>query len=146
MSSDRPQTIKSSGKIQYCKGYKYQLNSDWWVETPIRGVAASIPRYAELAPTGILTVHAGYAWDGPSGPTIDTPDFMRGSLAHDVLYQMMREGDLDISYRETADKLLEALCIEDGMTELRAGYVYAAVREFAAPAARRQDRKIFEAP
>ena len=80
-----------------------------------------------------LTVEERYAWDGPSGPTIDTKSFMRGSLIHDALYQLMREGHLDRKvWRLYADKLLRKLCLEDGMSKFRAWYVYNAVRLFAA--------------
>ena len=71
----------------------------------------------------------GYAWDGPSGPTIDTKNFMRGSLVHDGLYQLMREGLLaHEEYRKSADDLLRDICVEDGMSKFRAWYVHRAVR------------------
>jgi hypothetical protein len=60
-------------------------------------------------------ISKGYAWDGPSGPTIDTGNFMRGSLIHDALYQLMRTGNLPTSFRERADLLLRKTCIDDGM-------------------------------
>ena len=65
----------------------------------------------------------GYGRDGPSGPTLDTRDFIRGSLVHDALYQLMREGLLDHSIHR-----------EDGMTALRAWWVYQGVRLFGNPA------------
>lgn len=75
-----------------------------------------------------LTVQAGYCWDGASGPAIDTANFMRGSLFHDVLYQAMREGQLDRKYRKKADQILRKICLEDGMSRIRAWWVYSAVR------------------
>jgi len=53
---------------------------------------------------------------------------MRGSLVHDALYQLMREGALPIVYREEADRLLRRICIEDGMSRLRAAWVLRGVR------------------
>ena len=78
---------------------------------------------------------AGYAWDGPSGPTFDTPNFMRGSLIHDALYQLMRNGLLREDFREDADKEIKKACLEDGMTRFRAAYVYWSLRRFAGFAA-----------
>ena len=79
-----------------------------------------------------MTIYKGYAWDGPSGPTIDTKDFMRPSLVHDAFYQLMREGKLGQECRKDADELLKIMCIKDGMPAPRAWYVYRAVRRFAA--------------
>ncbi len=78
-----------------------------------------------------------YAWDGPSGPTIDTRDFMRGSLVHDALYQLMRLSTLDYKvYRKRADEILKEICLEDGMCSFRAWYIYQALHLFAESAAR----------
>jgi len=112
------------------KGYKYELLNTEEVTTPIRGISITTS-FMCLAITGRLFVHAYYAWDGPSGPTIDTPSFMRGSLFHDALYQLMREGLLDHKYRIVADELLRQICLEDGMPAWRAWYVYQCVRMFA---------------
>lgn len=54
---------------------------------------------------------------------------MRGSLVHDALYQLMRQGHLDPDkYRETAVDLLRTMCREDGMSAIRAWWVYKGVR------------------
>jgi len=84
-----------------------------------------------LTTDGELTIKNRYAWDGPSGPTIDTKSFIRGSLVHDALYQLMRERHLDHQkHREYVDDLLKKMCLEDGMSRLRAWYVYRSVRTF----------------
>lgn len=115
--------------IAYKKGYKYQLHADYTVAIPIQPGKPALSDYIILTIDGQLTIKKGYAWDGPSGPTIDTLNFMRGSLVHDALYQLMREKLLDREkYREEADKLLQAMCVEDGMTALRAWWVYNGVR------------------
>lgn len=93
--------------------------------------------YLSLSMDGLLTVSRYYAWDGPSGPTLDTRDFMRGSLVHDALYQLMRLRVLDYRvHRKRADQLLREICLEDGMCRLRAWYVYHALRIFASGSAR----------
>ena len=77
-----------------------------------------------------INIRKGYCWDGPSGPTIDSPSFMRGSLFHDAWYQIMREYEYYRIFREDADKLLKRHCIEDGMWSWRANLVYWGVRTF----------------
>lgn len=127
------------------KKYKYQLMDDYVIGIDIHPVADIIepppPRqsYIKLERTGRLTVCRFYAWDGPSGPTIDTKNFMRGSLVHDALYQLMRQGRIGRECREYADGLLRDICREDGMSWFRAWYVHRAVRMFSAAAARPTD-------
>src|SRR3990172_10292604 len=122
--------------ISYNGGYKYQLKETYTVAIDIRPETPIDTDYIILDSQGILTLKKGYAWDGPSGPTIDTLTFMRGSLVHDALYQLMRDGKLDPTvHREAADSILREVCIEDGMWSFRAWYVYQAVRQFARTAA-----------
>ncbi|MCX6900559.1 MAG: DUF1353 domain-containing protein [Verrucomicrobia bacterium] len=122
--------------IAYRGGYKYQLKESYTVEIFIKPAKAIETRFLRLDTDGKLTIRDGYAWDGPSGPTIDTLTFMRGSLVHDALYQLMREKHLDHdTHRETADRILQRICREDGMWSVRAWCVYWAVRLFADPAA-----------
>ena len=116
--------------IKYKGGYKYQLKRDYEVQTGVYPLRNCYSKFIRLTRHGKLYISAGYAWDGPSGPTFDTENFMRGSLVHDALYQLIREGWLDPSYREQADKELHRLCREDGMCRIRAWWVYWAVRWF----------------
>jgi hypothetical protein len=122
--------------IAYNGGYKYQLKETYTVAIDIKPSSPINTDYIDLDVNGSLSIHEGYAWDGPSGPTIDTLTFMRGSLVHDALYQLMRDGHLDHNeHRETADRILQRICIEDGMWSLRAWWVYQGVHLFADPAA-----------
>lgn len=120
--------------ITYKGGYKYQLTDVYCYKTNITDIRAAIyygdSPIVSLVSNGYLVINPGYAWDGPSGPTFDTKNFMRGSLVHDALYQLMDEKKLDIKYREDADKILRKICREDGMSFIRAAWVYAAVRVF----------------
>jgi hypothetical protein len=109
--------------------YKYQLTDDYEIKIDIKLEKDIVFEYLSLSSEGLLWIKKHYAWDGPSGPTIDTRDFMRGSLVHDALYQMMRLRALDnVKYRKRADELLRDICREDGMWAFRAWYVYLAVR------------------
>ena len=134
--------------IAYKAGYKYQLKARYAVQIDIRPAAPIDMEYLGLTTDGTLTVKKGYAWDGPSGPTIDTLNFMRGSLVHDALYQLMREGRLgEETYREPADRLLQKMCKEDGMSGLRAWWVYQGVHFFGKPSADpANDKPVIRAP
>jgi hypothetical protein len=111
--------------------YKYQLRADYAQRIDLTPPATIAHPFVRFAGDGTLTLRTGYAWDGPSGPARDTPDFMRASLVHDALYQLMRLGLLDhVAYRHQADTLLRKLCLEDGMSPWRAGLAYHAVRLF----------------
>ena len=121
--------------IKYREGYKYQL-----AETYTVYVGIVLPYRIEtewlILENGWLTIKRGYAWNGPSGPTIDTLDSLRGSLVHDALYQLMRLGLLSESFRGKADDLLHEICVEDRMVHVRAELWKQMVACFAAGAAR----------
>lgn len=128
-SSSRPPK-----QIHYRAGYKYQLAWDYTEYLPkAKGwpeVNTAFMKVTHVVGGGVmLLIRAGYAWDGPSGPTFDTPNFMRGSLVHDAIYQLIREGRLMPTERKYADQVLRAMCREDGMNALRAWWVYEGVRK-----------------
>jgi hypothetical protein len=116
----------------YHRTYKYKLERPFDIPTVIApSRRLSVPgEWVVLENDGHLFIKANYAWDGPSGPTIDTHDFMRGSLVHDAFYQLMREGLLDRRHRDPVDRLLETLCREDGMSPAKAARVYWFVKNF----------------
>ncbi|MSR13823.1 MAG: DUF1353 domain-containing protein [Gammaproteobacteria bacterium] len=122
-------------RIAYKAGYKYQLKIEYVTQIETAPAQAIVTEYIELGSAGRLLIKKGYAWDGPSGPTIDTLNFMRGSLIHDALYQLIREGHLTESqHRELADRILQRVCREDGMSALRSWWVYQGVRFGGNPA------------
>ena len=128
--------------VTYKKGYKYQLVEAYQLKIRIHPEEAIVTDYIELDTNGMITLKKGYAWDGPSGPTIDTLNFMRGSLVHDALYQLMRHSKLDAEkHRLPADELLRDICREDGMSWFRSLYVYQAVRLFGELSADEDFRK-----
>jgi hypothetical protein len=138
--------IKPTTSIYYKSGYKYQLHTTCTYMSPIYGYNIST-RYIRLTEDGMLTIYQGFCWDGPSGPTIDSKNFMRGSLIHDALYQLIREEHLPESERYTADIVLRMICLEDGMSKIRAWWVFTGVSKFASFAASPQNKKkIIKAP
>ena len=132
--------------IRYRDGYKYQLVETYRVVIAIKPDQPVLHDYIRLDTDGTLTIRAGYAWDGPSGPTFDTRNFMRGSLVHDALYQLMRCRLLPLDQREPSDAVLRALCLEDGMSAIRAWWVYQGVRLGGGQAAASPDKPALIAP
>jgi hypothetical protein len=128
-------------EIRYKSGYKYQLVERVRIQLPFAPADwARIPgpegqAMATLSPSGLLVIEPLYAWDGPSGPAIDTPDYMGASLIHDVLYQMIRLGVLPPWWREKADEIMRRLCIGAGMWPIRAWWCYIGVNRGAGFAA-----------
>jgi hypothetical protein len=126
--------------------YKYRLEDEFSYDVGIRPRIASQGNggFLSLTGAGVLRFSPGYRWDGPSGPTIDTKNFLRGSLVHDGLYQLLREGDLAPEYRSKADQIIRRICVEDGMSRFRAWYAYWALRLFGSFAAKRRSDAVVE--
>ena len=136
------------GYIRYRSESKYQLASDYKINIPILPAEDIVTEFIELDTSGELTVKNAYAWDGPSGPVIDTPENLRASLVHDALYQLMRNEELSTrSYRKTADELFRDICKEDGVSAFRANVYYRGLRKFGKPATEPENKKrIHRAP
>lgn len=133
-------------QIKYKSGYKYQLHEDFVYQTGIIPPFPGGNDFVTIKPYGTLLIKRGYAWDGPSGPAIDTKNFMRGSLVHDALYQLIRLGNLSMYERDEADRLLQKICIEDGMSRVRAWWVYNAVAWFGETYMRNNKDALLVAP
>lgn len=116
--------------IKYRSGYKYQLAEAYHHWTDIRPAELIADEFISLDVDGHLILHKGYACNGPSGPTFDTPSFIRGAFVHDAGYQLIRNGHLSDSTREYWDRLLYRICRDAGMFSFRAWYVLKAVRAF----------------
>jgi hypothetical protein len=131
--------------IKYTKGYKYQLDSDYTIMLPDR-----FKNYGFVSPfiylnAGQMTIRAGYAWDGASGPTFDSKNSMRGSLVHDAIYQCIRSELLPRDFKADADQLLYDICVADGMLKARAWLWKRAVMRFGLSAVI-QNKDILVAP
>lgn len=134
-------------KYKLLGNYKYQIVEPVQIQTELVSKETG-NTYVYLTTDGILNISKGYSWDGPSGPTIDTKTFMRGSLVHDALYQLMRDGYLDNEYRDYSDRLLKNICIEDGMSRIRAWYIYFGLKWFGSKNAKpiKKFNQIYSAP
>lgn len=114
--------------------YKYQLKNDLIFWTGICSHTV-IHDWFVLNSAGKLTLKKGYAWNGATA-AIDTDNFLEPSAVHDAFYQMVKDKLVPESVRAKADLLLKNMCVERGMSKLRAGYVYLAVRAFGGKFAR----------
>ena len=133
-------------KVRYQDGYRFQLVEPVQIKTGIKAVCPG-NTFVGLNADGVLTLAAGYAWDGASGPIKQDATVIRASLVHDGLYQLMRDEGLPLEHRDAADKLLRTMCEEDGMPGWQAWLVYLAVKTFGARFADPSSRKpVLEAP
>ena len=128
--------------IRYRTGYKYQLADDYRIRIRIIPGKAIKTEFIELDLDGNLLIRKGYAWDGPSGPTVDTRNSLRGSLVHDALYQLMRMELIDQACRQDADEIAYGIWREDGIGAWRAGLWRRELRKWAASAADPKNVKV----
>lgn len=118
------------------RNWKYKLyETEMWA-TGIMVDRPIVTEFLQLGIDGLLVVKPQYAWDGASGPTFDTKNTFLGSLIHDALYQLMREGYLDRKWRKRADEILYEILRSRRMTRIRARTWYRAVRKGAAKSSR----------
>ncbi|CAM3070966.1 DUF1353 domain-containing protein [Vibrio rarus] len=127
--------------ICYRAGYKYQLAEDFVLHVEMFPKQSVQLKFIQLTEQGRLTVRAGYAWDGPSGPVVDRSDNMRASLVHDALYQLLRCEKLPMDDKDHADRLFKRLCIEDGIDEITAHVYYLGLKLAGKPAASPLNKK-----
>jgi len=133
--------------IKYKKGYKYQLCRSYTLDGVQVGQKSIKTPYIVLTQTGKLTIRSGYAWDGASGIAPDLKTNMRGSLIHDVLCQLIRQGYLKKSvYDKTCDIFIK-VCREDGMGRIMAKLHSIGVRTgIAKRIATGKPKKVYTAP
>ncbi|MCH8807455.1 MAG: DUF1353 domain-containing protein [Planctomycetes bacterium] len=129
-------------KISYRSGYKYQLATAYPIKINIKPKKDIDTEFIKLKKPGDLTVARGYAWDGPSGPVVDTRQNLRASLVHDALYQLMRHNELSVkTHKDKADKLFKKMCIEDGISKVTAQIYYLGLKLGGKPATDPQNKK-----
>ena len=125
--------------------YKYKINHSVGIQldkySKLKGnlnvknkIGGKDTVFVQLNGGGKMNIKKGYAWDGSSGPSIDTKENMFASLIHDALYQLMRrnEGCLGgmtrYRFRRNADLIFYKLCRANDMSWPRAGWHYTGVR------------------
>lgn len=146
--------MKTSGQLLYRQGYKYRLERDWGCQTTILDWPYTIASldggkpWVQLGVTGYLKFRAGYCYDGPSGPTIDTPPAMGPAAGHDGLYQGARLGHLpqEDSFRKRVDDWFYQFLLDEGISRLRAWTWYRGIRAGAGYAWKAKLEEVHEAP
>ena len=102
-------------KYRELEGYKIALTEYEFID--LKGDFPDIPLgcgdYVRLL-NNRLEIKIGYAWNGANFPAKDDEISRAASLVHDVLYQLIREGLLPMSYRKAADKELEVSMLKWG--------------------------------
>jgi hypothetical protein len=134
--------------IKFRSGYKYQLVEDHKTKTDIKPKKDFNDHFVRLNTNGELTVKAGCAWDGTSGPVIDTDCNLRASLVHDAFYQLMRNRAIPAyKYKVRADTLFRRMCKEDGTPSIIAQIYYEALKKLGKPSTDpKRGEKIRHAP
>lgn len=110
--------------------YKFKVEENFSIELPFKIPDFEHP-YAS-SKDSILSIKRGYAWDGASGPIINTRDTLVASLVHDVLYQAMRLNLIKSSKenKKIADKIFFEILKMHGVNSIRRKVWYFAVRLF----------------
>lgn len=137
-------------KCQVLNYYKYKLLESYERQIEIYGYDIADPSiYTTLTPEGMLIIHPGFAWDGATN-ALNTKSTVRGSLIHDVFYQLFRLELLPVTYKSYADRLFRDICREDGMNRFRAWYFHKAVKylsgKHGTPGCEPYPKKILQVP
>ena len=119
--------------LYFKRGYKYQVARDYRIKLAVIPYQPICLPFVLMDTAGDTVIKTGYAWNGASGPTVDTRNTMAGSLVHDLLYQLIRLGLIDPKYKAYADRTLKEICVEDGMNRIRAACWLWAVKTFGGP-------------
>lgn len=110
---------------------------------------------------GNLDIQIGYAWDGASGPVVQTKQLLYAALLHDALYQIIRQLQLAEVYRSAADRefrdIYRRICLEAypsnsigdrigrSLAKMRSVYIYNAVKWFGKSSVKKpKPKKIYE--
>jgi hypothetical protein len=112
--------------LYYTNGHKYQARNAMVYWTGICPGCDIITDLIILKRNGWMFVDKYFAWDGPSGPAIDTRTNMKASHAHDALAALMRKGLLPMSMICASNDVLRRIMIRDGALPVRAN-MYKAV-------------------
>ncbi len=144
-------------EIEYHRGVKYSLHAQYQHQTDLRCTPYDTDLLT-LTVSGLLVIHPGYAWDGCSGPCIDTDAIMRAALVHDAIYELIRHGACPQSQKALADRLFQTLYAEDAarlrfgwplqqLSKWRDDWVYWAVDHFGSSSVQpKAERPVLTAP
>lgn len=128
------------------RSYRFQLTQTLTCQTGITVHGQSVESASEPGSDGLpfvrldaegnLAIHARYSWDGPSFIPGHARRMIRGSLVHDALYQLIRDGCFPVAegirgiVAREADILMRKLFLADGTPAVLAWFFYAVIRLF----------------
>ena len=141
-----PGCLIETPNLFYCEGYKYQARCDMIYFTGICPREDIVTDLIVLRADGWMWVGKYFAWDGASGPAIDTASNMRGSHAHDALAALMRMGKLPMVFRYQANDVIRRLMIDDGAFRIRADLYRAVLNQTSYWADPKNQKALFAAP
>jgi hypothetical protein len=101
--------------MKYKSGYRYKLDEAYLQTLPFSAFdCKDVPGGWVSLDGSKLYIVPGYAWDGASTGLPWTPKkWLRPSLVHDALYQLIREGHLPMERRKNADEVFYQLLREN---------------------------------
>lgn len=115
--------------MRYKSGYRYKLDEAYLYRLPFSVPNATVRDGWVVVINNQLAIANGYAWDGASTGLPWTPKkWLRPSLLHDALYQLIREGLLHMDFRKDADEVFFRLLRENRVNIAVATVAYWAVR------------------
>ena len=133
-------------KYRDIKRYLYQLTEAYMIDLvfPAEWLKEVINTEYIALDLSTMCIANRYAWDGPSGPPkwwikllwgswkkAYLKKCLRASLVHDAFCQLINNGILDGAiWGDYADRLLEKILIEDGMSKWWAAKWYWAVKQW----------------
>jgi hypothetical protein len=113
--------------VYFKEGYRYQTTRWVIVKTKIATGELICTEWFILLPDGWLLARPGYAWDGASGPAINTLNWRLPSLCHDVLCQAIAMGRLSALWADEVHAEMHRLLLKKHMNPVRAWYSREAV-------------------
>ena len=106
--------MKRDHTLFYKKGFEYVSTRDYHIKLDVVPYAPIDEDWVSMDMEGNTIVYRKYHWDGCSGPAPDTDANMIAGFIHDLGYQLIRLGFIDIQYKEYFDQLLHDIYTEDG--------------------------------
>lgn len=123
--------------------YKYCVEENEVVKTRLRPCkSANIPGYLHLSIDGTLIISYRYAWDGITNG-VNLKCNRTAGLVHDALYQLMREGELDLSFKTQCDEELRDIMASNGAPQFLANFFFFMVQKFGNAFATKK-KKVYE--
>lgn len=107
--------------LAYSKGYAYQTEMDYYVQTPFTGLSFDNHWYG-LDRSGLFFLRKGYAWDGATCWP-DFPSIIRPSAIHDGFCQAMREHQFPHALYKDVNQFFYEECLRSGMGKAHAKIV-----------------------